>query len=35
MQFKANGELVEVTRKEDTDWNHNVANSLQVHILHI
>lgn len=30
MQFKQNAELVEVTRKEDTDWNHNVANSLQV-----
>ncbi|XP_034331723.2 uncharacterized protein [Magallana gigas] len=29
MQFKANGELVEVTRKQDTDWNHNVGNSLQ------
>lgn len=32
MQFKPNGELVEDTRKEETDLNHNVVNSLQVHV---
>lgn len=32
MQFKPNGELVEDTRKEETDRNHNVVNSLQVYV---
>lgn len=32
MQFKPNGELVEDTRKEETDLNHNVVNSLQVYV---